>query len=63
MLLRQLLQAVHVSFCELKAKHLDEYWDYTHRIFDWPNDANGNPQYSNMILDDGCDATHAIAHR
>src|SRR5688500_9832745 len=29
-----------------------DYWDYTHRIFEWPD--NG---YSNMILDDGGDAT------
>ena len=41
----------------IKGETLDEYWDYTHRIFDWPNDQEGNPQYSNMTLDDGCDAT------
>lgn len=41
----------------IKGETLDEYWDYTHRIFDWPDDQSGNPQYSNMILDDGCDAT------
>jgi len=35
-----------------KGESLDEYWDYTHRIFDW---ADGQP--SNMILDDGGDAT------
>ncbi|HEX4943109.1 MAG TPA: adenosylhomocysteinase, partial [Usitatibacteraceae bacterium] len=31
-----------------KGESLAEYWDYTHRIFEWPD--NG---YSNMILDDG----------
>ena len=31
---------------------LDEYWEYTHRIFEWPNG-----RQSNMILDDGGDAT------
>src|SRR3569832_1556862 len=36
----------------VKGETLDEYWDYTHRIFEWPNGA-----YSNMILDDGGDAT------
>lgn len=41
----------------IKGETLDEYWDYTHRIFEWPNDAAGNPVYSNMILDDGGDAT------
>jgi adenosylhomocysteinase len=35
-----------------KGESLDEYWDFTHRIFEWP-DAG----YSNMILDDGGDAT------
>ena len=35
-----------------KGETLDEYWNFTHRIFEWPD--NG---YSNMILDDGGDAT------
>jgi adenosylhomocysteinase len=35
-----------------KGESLDEYWEFTHRIFDWP-DAKG----PNMILDDGGDAT------
>jgi adenosylhomocysteinase len=35
-----------------KGESLVEYWDYTHRIFDWPNG-----QHANMILDDGGDAT------
>jgi adenosylhomocysteinase len=35
-----------------KGESLDEYWDFTHRIFEWPNG-----EYSNMILDDGGDAT------
>ena len=37
----------------VKGESLDEYWDYTHRIFEWPGDS----VYSNMILDDGGDAT------
>jgi adenosylhomocysteinase len=37
----------------VKGETLDEYWDYTHRIFAWP----GEGVYSNMILDDGGDAT------
>src|SRR3954470_6777855 len=40
----------------VKGETLDEYWDYTHRIFEWPSNA-GQPVYSNMILDDGGDAT------
>jgi adenosylhomocysteinase len=35
-----------------KGESLDDYWDYTHRIFEWP--AGG---HANMILDDGGDAT------
>ena len=35
-----------------KNESLDEYWDFTHRIFEWPDE-----QYTNMILDDGGDAT------
>ena len=35
-----------------KGETLAEYWDYTHRIFEWPDHG-----YTNMILDDGGDAT------
>ncbi len=35
-----------------KGENLDEYWEFTHRIFDWKDGG-----YSNMILDDGGDAT------
>ena len=34
-----------------KGETLEQYWEYTHKIFDWP--AN----QANMILDDGGDAT------
>ncbi|MDR1425017.1 MAG: adenosylhomocysteinase [Azoarcus sp.] len=36
----------------IKGENLRDYWDYTHRIFEWPDG-----EYSNMILDDGGDAT------
>jgi adenosylhomocysteinase len=39
-----------------KGESLDEYWEFTHRIFEWPATAHGE-QFSNMILDDGGDAT------
>jgi adenosylhomocysteinase len=39
-----------------KGESLDDYWEFTHRIFEWPSVA-GVPVYSNMILDDGGDAT------
>jgi adenosylhomocysteinase len=40
----------------IKGETLDDYWEYTHRIFEWADDEHG-PVYSNMILDDGGDAT------
>jgi len=40
----------------VKGESLAEYWDYTHRIFEWPA-AQGEQIFSNMILDDGGDAT------
>jgi adenosylhomocysteinase len=36
----------------IKGESLDDYWEYTHRIFEWAD--GGTP---NMILDDGGDAT------
>lgn len=35
-----------------KGETLEEYWQYTHKIMDWPNG-----ETANMILDDGGDAT------
>jgi adenosylhomocysteinase len=39
----------------VKGESLNEYWDYTHKIFEWSD--GGTP---NMILDDGGDATLLI---
>ena len=36
----------------IKGETLEQYWDFTHRIFEW---ADGS--FTNMILDDGGDAT------
>src|SRR5690348_4974607 len=35
-----------------KGESLEEYWEFTHRIFEWPEG-----KFANMILDDGGDAT------
>ena len=35
-----------------KGESLDDYWSFTHKIFEWPDN-----NYTNMILDDGGDAT------
>ena len=39
-----------------KGENLDEYWEFTHRIFDWGT-GEGDENFANMILDDGGDAT------
>jgi len=36
----------------IKGETLEQYWEYTHRIFEWQDGG-----FSNMILDDGGDAT------
>jgi adenosylhomocysteinase len=46
------IAAAGIPVFAYKGETLDEYWDYTHRIFEW---VDGQP--SNMILDDGGDAT------
>ncbi len=46
------IAAVGVPVFAYKGETLAEYWDYTHRIFEW---ADGG--FTNMILDDGGDAT------
>ena len=35
-----------------KGESMEEYWEFTHKTFEWPDGG-----YSNMILDDGGDAT------
>jgi len=46
------IAATGTAVFAVKGETLAEYWEYTHRIFEWPNGV-----YSNMILDDGGDAT------
>jgi adenosylhomocysteinase len=46
------IAAAGVPVFAYKGESLDEYWEFTHRIFDWHD--GGLP---NMILDDGGDAT------
>jgi len=36
----------------IKGETLEQYWDYTHKIFEWTDGG-----FTNMILDDGGDAT------
>ena len=46
------IAASGVPVFAVKGETLADYWEYTHRIFEWPNGAQAN-----MILDDGGDAT------
>ena len=46
------IAASGVPVFAVKGESLTDYWDYTHRIFEWPDGG-----FSNMILDDGGDAT------
>ena len=46
------IAAAGIPVFAYKGENLVEYWEFTHRIFEW---ADGAP--SNMILDDGGDAT------
>src|SRR6187431_2898132 len=40
----------------VKGETLKDYWEYTHKIFEWPSSSKEDGQ-ANMILDDGGDAT------
>jgi len=46
------IAAQSIPVFAVKGETLEEYWDYTHRIFEWSDGG-----FSNMILDDGGDAT------
>ena len=51
------IAAAGIPVFAVKGESLDEYWDYTARLFDWHG--GGTP---NMILDDGGDATMLVHH-
>jgi adenosylhomocysteinase len=51
------IAADNIPVFAIKGESLTDYWDYTHRIFEWTAAASGEKVYSNMILDDGGDAT------
>jgi adenosylhomocysteinase len=46
------IAAQGIAVFAVKGETLEQYWDYTHRIFEWQDGG-----FSNMILDDGGDAT------
>jgi adenosylhomocysteinase len=51
------IAATGVPVFAVKGESLEDYWEYTHRIFEWGEDKDGKRKYTNMILDDGGDAT------
>src|ERR1700741_2947380 len=51
------IAATGVPVFAFKGETLEEYWDFTHRIFEWPKGGTAN-----MILDDGGDATLLVHH-
>jgi adenosylhomocysteinase len=48
------IAAAGIPVFAYKGESLEEFWSFTHRIFEFPEGA------ANMILDDGGDATHLI---
>ncbi|MBV1774542.1 adenosylhomocysteinase [Burkholderiaceae bacterium DAT-1] len=46
------IAAANTPVFAFKGETLEEYWEYTHQIFEWPEGRDAN-----MILDDGGDAT------
>ena len=46
------IAAAEIPVFAYKGESLTEYWEYTHKIFEWPDGG-----FTNMILDDGGDAT------
>ncbi|HVW63694.1 MAG TPA: adenosylhomocysteinase [Nitrosospira sp.] len=56
------IAAAGIPVFAYKGESLDDYWEYTHRIFEWEggDGAAGAGSGPNMILDDGGDATLLI---
>ncbi len=48
------IAASQIPVFAYKGESLEEYWEYTHQIFEWGGDEKAG---ANMILDDGGDAT------
>ncbi|HEY2837417.1 MAG TPA: adenosylhomocysteinase [Rhizomicrobium sp.] len=46
----------------VKGESLVDYWNYTRKILEWPDDGKEGGGLPNMILDDGGDATMLVHH-
>jgi adenosylhomocysteinase len=51
------IAAAGVPVFAIKGESLQDYWDYTAKMFDWHGAKPGENLFPNMILDDGGDAT------
>ena len=49
--------AAGIPVFAVKGETLEDYWNYTAKLFDWHGAKNGEALHPNMILDDGGDAT------
>ena len=53
------IAAARIPVFAYKGESLNDYWEYTHRIFEWSGEKKSSSA-PNMILDDGGDATLLI---
>ncbi|MFH4355226.1 MAG: adenosylhomocysteinase [Neisseriaceae bacterium] len=49
------MASANIPVFAYKGESIEEYWDFTHRLFEWPEG-----QAANLILDDGGDATSLL---
>ncbi len=54
--------AAGVPVFAIKGESLQDYWDYTAKLFEWHGAKPGEILTPNMILDDGGDATMLVHH-
>jgi adenosylhomocysteinase len=56
------IAAAGIPVFAVKGESLVDYWNYTRKILDWPEDGKEGAGLPNMILDDGGDATMLVHH-
>jgi adenosylhomocysteinase len=54
------IAAAGIPVFAYKGETLEEYWDFTAKLFDWHGAKSGEVLVPNMILDDGGDATMLV---
>ena len=56
------IAAAGIPVFAVKGESLVDYWNYTRKILEWPDDGTKDGGLPNMILDDGGDATMLVHH-